>query len=117
MVSNFEDPVPTALVKETIEHISDGSPHCAGAIKVWLKKAFELKKQKILESGVQLRCSRRGCVRNAYPASFRVAGSSIYCDFCYRDHYGDHHMQCSGCGHKRIKASDKSCWDCRKRFV
>jgi len=45
LISNFNDPNMNGLVRETIEHVSDGSSsHCAGALKLWFKKAFELKK-------------------------------------------------------------------------
>jgi len=46
MISKFRDPKTIALVKEKIGNISDGSSsYCAGALKLGLKKAFELKNQ------------------------------------------------------------------------
>ena len=47
LVSDFRDPKTIALVKETIERISDGSsPHSGGVLKLGLKKAIEFKKKK-----------------------------------------------------------------------
>jgi len=46
MVSKFRGPETIALVKEKIGHSSDGSSsYCAGALKLGLKEAFELKKR------------------------------------------------------------------------
>ncbi|KAF9650018.1 hypothetical protein BDM02DRAFT_3128015 [Thelephora ganbajun] len=47
LISNLRDQKTIRLVKENIGHISDGSSsHCGGALKLGLKKAFELKKKK-----------------------------------------------------------------------
>ena len=47
LVSSFRDQNTIARMKENIGRISDGSSsHCAGALKLGLKKAFELKKKK-----------------------------------------------------------------------
>ena len=47
LVSSFRDASTIARVKENIGHISNGSSsHCAGALKLGLKKAFELKKKR-----------------------------------------------------------------------
>ena len=118
LISNFKDPKTIALVKETIEHIPDGpSSQCADALKLWLKKAFELKKQKVLESGVQLRCTRVGCERHDQPVSYRLAGSSVYCESCYRNYYSDRYMECSGCRYRRTVVTHTSCGSCGKKFM
>ena len=47
LVSSFRGANTIARVKENIGHISDeSSSHCAGALKLGLKKVFELKKRK-----------------------------------------------------------------------
>ena len=47
LVSSFRDQKTITRVKENIGRISDGSSsHCAGALKLGLKKAFELKKKR-----------------------------------------------------------------------
>ena len=47
LTSNFRDPKATALVKDKIGHIFDGSlSQCAGSLKLGLRNAFETKKQK-----------------------------------------------------------------------
>ena len=47
LIQRFKDPKIIALVKETIERISDrSSSQRAEALKLWLKRAFELKKEK-----------------------------------------------------------------------
>ena len=46
-MSSFRGANTIARVKENIGHISNGSSsHCAGALKLGLKKAFELKKKR-----------------------------------------------------------------------
>jgi len=114
LISNFKDPKTIALVKDTIGHISDGSsPHCAGAMKLWLKKAFEVKKQK----SVQLRCSKIGCSRNTNPVPYRVAGSDVMCQLC--DHgYGGGNIQCTGCRSNRsVSNLRRLCGGCGGRFA
>jgi len=120
LISTFKDPKTIALVKETIGHVSNGSsPHCAGALKLWLKKAFEVKKQKKLGSGVLLRCSRNGCPRNKYPISSRVAGSDIQCQLCKQQGHGEYLTQCNACGSYRSPYNVHRCgnWSCEKKFT
>ena len=115
LTSNFRDPKTIALVKETIGHFSDGSStHCASALKLGLKKAFELKKKKRQPPGVLLRCSRGGCARNTNPVSYSTNGSNIYCPNCQYN-YGNYYMQCTGCSYART-SSYTSCQSCGKRF-
>ncbi|KAF9643565.1 hypothetical protein BDM02DRAFT_3132344 [Thelephora ganbajun] len=52
LVSSFKGPRAVALVKENIGRISDGSSsQCGNALKLGLKKAFELKRKKRQSSG------------------------------------------------------------------
>ena len=113
LISNPRDPKMIALVKEKIGRISDGSSsHCGGALKLGLKKAFELKKQ---QRGVLLRCTRNGCARNTTPASYSSVGSDTYCQDC-RYNYGNYYMQCTGCSNTRT-SNYASCQSCGKKFV
>ena len=74
LISSFKDPKTIALVKEDIGRISDGSSsHCAGALKLGLKKGFELKKQ---QRGVLLRCPRVGCTETLHPPHTRPLGQT-----------------------------------------
>ena len=114
LVSNFKDPKTIALVKESIKHSSDGSSsHRAGALKLGLRKAFELKKQKRqppAPPGVLLRCYDRHC--GWYnPVRYSLVGSNITCSVC-----GRYYMQCADCGWNRTGVYT-SCQDCGKNFV
>jgi hypothetical protein len=115
LVSNFRDPKTIGLVKEAIGHISDGSSsHCAGSLKLGLKKAFELKKKKRQPPGVLLRCSWTGCSWYSNPVSYTSVGSNTYCQGCYNRY--SHHMECVGCGYRRTD-SYESCQSCGKKFI
>ena len=114
LVSNFKDPRTIALVNETIGHISDGSsPYCASVLKLWLKVAFELKKQRT-QPGVQLRCPHNKCVWNT-SAPYKSVRSTIYCPKC--DAGGiKFYLLCVGCGCNRT-GRYASCQNCGKRFI
>ena len=112
LISNFKDPKTIELVKKNIGRISDGSsPHCAGALKLGLKKAFERK------WGVLLRCSHGNCPwhRN-YVSYSSVQGSNAYCQNCRSSGRGNRYLQCVGCGHNR-NSTYSSCQSCAKMFM
>ena len=112
LISKSGDSKTTTLMKEKIGHIADGSSsHCAVALKLGLKKAFEVKKQ---NRGMLLRCSRQGCARNTTPVSYSVVGSNVYCQDCQYN-YGSYYMQCAGCSYNRV-SNYTSCQSCRKNF-
>lgn len=116
LISKFNDPSTIALVKEKLGHIADGtSPHCAGSLKLGLKKAFELKKQKRQPPGVLLRCTRAGCVRHTTPVPYSAVGTSIYCTNCQRN-YGSYYMQCTNCSSTRTNGDYAFCRSCGKKF-
>ena len=112
LISNFKDPRTIALVKENIGHISDGSSsHCAAVLKLGLKKAFELKKQKGQTlPGVLLRCTNNSCEWWKTPAYCSAIGSRVYCPICTC------YMVCAGCGYTRSDVSEL-CQSCGKKFV
>ena len=113
LISKFNDPKTIALVKESIGNISDGSSsHCAGALKLGLKKAFDLKKQKRKPPGVLLRCVYNGCGWYNDRISYSSIGSNTYCPHCNSGYY----MQCVGCGCSRTR-SYPSCQGCGERFI
>jgi len=111
LISNFKNPKTIALVKEKIEHISDGSsPHCATALKLGFKKAFELK------WGVGLRCTYGSCQWYNNHLSYSSVGSNTYCQNCNRRGWGNRYLRCAGCGYNRT-SNYQSCQSCRKRFI
>jgi len=113
LMSNSRDPKMIARVKENIGHIADGSSsYRTGALKLGLKKAFDLKRQ---ERGVLLRCTRNGCPKNTTPASYSSVGSQTYCQDC-NYHYGNYYMQCTGCSNTRT-SNYASCQSCGKKFM
>ena len=116
LVSKFKDPKTIGLVKEKIKNISDGSlSHCAGALKLGLKEAFELKKKKRQPPGVLLRCTNYSCGWMNTPVSYSSVGSNTYCPNCQYS-YGSYYMQCVGCGYNRT-SNYASCQSCGKRFI
>ena len=111
LVSSFDNPKTTTLMEEKIGRISDGSsPHCAGALKLGFKKAFDTKKQ---DTGVLLRCSNNSCELSKTPVSYSSVLSSIYCTHCG---WFSSSMLCTGCGH--VRASNcASCQGCGNKFA
>ena len=116
LTSNFKDPKTITLVKENIGHISDGSSsHRTGALKLGLKKAFELKKQKRQPPGALLQCTgpKYGyyCEWGNTPVSYSSVGSGIHCSYC-----SNCYLQCVSCGYDRT-SSYASCQKCGKKFI
>ena len=113
LIPNLKDPRLVSLVSENIGRIADGSSsHCAGALKLGLKKGVEFKRQ---GKGMKLRCPRGGCARQINPVPYSSVGSTIYCLNCVNV-YGNYYMQCVGCGYQRVGAYT-SCQSCRKKFA
>ena len=115
LVSSFNSPKTSTLMKESIRHLSDGSsPHCAGAMKLGFKKAFDAKKR---ETCVLLQCSSTSCGWSKTPVSYSFVQSNTYCPHCLQSR-GRHkrRMLCTGCGHKR-KGEYTSCQGCGKIFA
>jgi len=119
LISNISDPKTITRVKEIIGHISDGSSsYSAGALKLGLKKAFELKKQKRQPLGVLLQCGYGSCSWYNTPVPYSSAGSHIYgyCQACINCGYGGRYLLCVGCGCTRTGAYT-SCTGCGRKFV
>ena len=114
LISNFKDPKTIALVKENIRHIPDGSlSHCAGALNLVFRKAFELKMKKREPPGVRLRCPISHCSWNRNNLPYSSVGSTpAHCPYCANWRY----KQCSGCGYDRT-GSFPSCQGCGKVFL
>ena len=116
LISNFKHPKTIGLVKENIDHIFDGSlPHCADSLKLGLKRAFDLKKQKRQPLGVRLRCSYSGCTWYSNQPLYSSVGAAIYCQMC-RNRGWNHYFQCVNCLYQRV-SSYTSCQSCGKTFV
>ena len=123
LVSSFDNPKTTKLMKEKIVCVSDGSsPHCAGVLKLGFKKAFDAKKRetsaldaKKEETGVLLRCSSTYCEWHKSPIQYSSVQSSVYCP--HPNHPGwARRMMCASCGHLR-DGGYTSCQGCGKQFA
>ena len=113
LVSTFKGPETVTLVKENIRHSSDGTfSHRAGALKLGLRKALELKKQKRKPPGVLLRCSNSYCGWYNNPVPYSSIGSNTDCPNCGDGYY----MRCVECGYDRT-SNYTSCQNCGKSFV
>jgi len=111
LVSNFKDPKTIERVKDNIKRISNGSSsHCAGALKLGLKKAFEK------NGGVKLRCSHGSCPSYNNHLSYSSVGSAYYCQMCSNRGWGSRYYQCTGCGYNRT-SNYSSCQNCKKWFI
>ena len=111
LISNFKDPKTIRLAKENIGRVSDGSSsHSGGAMKLGLKKAFELKKQQ-RKLGALLRCSNASCAWYSNPVSYTSVPANAICGNC-----GSHYMQCVGCNYQR-NGNYTSCQSCGKNFL
>lgn len=118
LITNFKDPKMIALVKEIVGQISSGSSsHCAGTLKLGLKKAFELKKKKKWSRGVLLRCPYSSCLRRSLHISASSTGANGFCcQLCLSRGLGSRFLQCAGCGYDRT-GNYRSCQRCGERFA
>jgi len=113
LIPYFKNPNTIALVKENIGRISDGSSsHSADALKLWFKKAIELKRQNC----VRLRCSHGGCPLYTDLPAYSSIGTNTYCQGCIDRGWGYRFFQCASCGSCR-SSSYTSCRDCGKKFI
>ena len=115
LTSNFKDPKMTSLMKENIERIktSEGSlSHGAGPLKLGLRKAFELKKQRRIPPGVKLRCPYSSCQKYNTTIPYSSAQSNGLCPGTGRNHW----LECVGCGSTR-GGNHASCESCEEMFV
>jgi len=115
LVSSSQGPSTVALVKDSIRQASDGSsPHCAGALKLGLEKAFKSKKESTF---VKLRCPYGNCAWYRNPVACSSIGpGAYYCQMCINQGWGSRHFQCAGCGYNRT-SNYTSCQSCGKRFI
>lgn len=119
LVSNFKDPKMIDLVDENIGRISDGSSsHSANVLKLGLKMAFDLKKQKQQPlapapspAGTKLQCFY--CHLSTGPGIPRFSvGSEVRCPCC-----GGYYMTCVSCEHHSINDYElRVCQSCEKMF-
>ena len=112
-IQNLKSPELITLVSQNIGRVSDGSSsHCAGALKLGLKKGIELKKQ---NKGVMLRCNLSICRWHNTNLPYSAVGSAVFCPTCVNVR-GNYYMRCTGCERTR-GGSYSSCQYCAKRFV
>jgi hypothetical protein len=117
LISNFKNPKTIDLVGENIGRISDGSSsHAANALKLGLKKAFELK---TVRKSVKLQCSNYLCGWHNNPSTYANmrAGSNVYCYSCRDCGWGSYYFQCTGCANNRTSNGYTSCQSCGSTFV
>ena len=115
LISSFKNPRTVELVNENIRRMADGSSsHTANALKLGLKKAFDLKKP---PPGVKLRCSWSGCPSYANHISISsIATNFYYCQTCPSRGYHKHYLQCVSCGTNRT-GNYVACQSCGKKFI
>ena len=119
LISNISDPKTIKRMKEIIGYISDGSSsHSAGALKLGLKKAFELKKRKRQPPGVLLQCNSGYCSWYNNPVPYSSAGPHPYgyCQACLDCGLCARYLLCAGCGHARTGVFT-SCQGCGQKFI
>ena len=111
LISNFKNAKTIDLVNENIGRISSGSSsHSANALKLGLKKAFDLKNPR-----VKLRCSNGSCTWYSNPDSYSAMTSyGYYCQMC-SNRGSSCYLQCAGCGYNRT-GNQTACQRCRKGF-
>ena len=108
LISNFKNAKTIDLVNENIGRISGGSSsHSASALKLGLKKAFDLKKQPPVTGVNLLRCSNSYCTWYRNPRSYSSVNTSngLTCNNC------NYHLQCAGCGYNRT-GQYRTCQSC-----
>ena len=109
LISNFKNPKTIDLVNDNIGSISDGSSsHSANALKLGLKKAFDLKKSPH-QNCTKLRCSSSYCGWNS-GSGISYSSVGLYCGSC------NSYMKCVSCGYQRT-SNYSSCQSCGKSFV
>jgi hypothetical protein len=115
LISSFKNPKTVDLVNENIGRIADGSSsHSANALKLGLKKAFDLKKQ---PPGVKLRCSYTSCTSYRNHVTMSSIGINVvYCPTCQSRGYYNHYLQCASCGYNRT-GGYASCQSCGVKFA
>ena len=111
LVSSLKTPKTLELVNENIGRIGGGSSsHSAHALKLGLKKAFDLKKRPL---GARLRCPMTNCAWYRNPVSMSSIGISVmYCQSC-RGY--NRYLQCANCGYNRT-SSYSACQSCGQKF-
>ena len=116
LLPNLKDAERVARVKENVGLVSSGSSsHCAGTLKLGLKKAFELKKKKRGPSSVKLRCSNHNCSWYHNHRSISSIGSITHCLFYANGPRGWYYFQCVDCGVDRM-GDYPLCQGCGKKF-
>ena len=121
LVSSSKDPKMIARVKESIWHSADGSSsHRADALKLGLRKAIELikqKKQPPALPGVLLRCGNSTCEWHKNPVPLSSVGSNnVLCRMTHSRRPGTWYMQCASCGDMRFEEI-AACRSCRRNFA
>jgi hypothetical protein len=115
LIPNLDDPKRFALVKDYIALMSSvPSSRCVSALKVGLKKAFELKRRRA-PPDVGLQCSNSNCSRRLRHLSYSSIGTTS-CQSCAAKGLWNRYYQCTGCGYIRM-GEFSSCQGCGGKFV
>jgi hypothetical protein len=143
LISNFKDPKTIQLMKQSIARSSDGSSsHSAGALKLGLKNAFELKQQAIelkkqaaelkkqaLALELKKQQEQALALEKQKNSGVQLRCSRTNCAW-YKNHVTsgilgsntycmscqNDYMQCVGCNYQRT-GNFTSCQSCRKNFL
>ena len=106
-ILSLKDPGLIGPVSGSIGRIADESPsHFAGALKLGLKKAVELKRQRM---GVQLRCPRCGYKVNTHTSWYQP----LPCLNCPNDRWNNYYMKCAACLDRGVQ-HDPQCKNCKR---
>ncbi|KAF9778320.1 hypothetical protein BJ322DRAFT_494099 [Thelephora terrestris] len=122
LFSKFKNEATTSRMQEKISSIPGNHlAHCAGALKLGLRAALDLKKQEPqagitdpragAEKGAKLRCWSTSCPGHREHMPYSLVGSLLHCPRC---NYSI--MECVGCENLRGGVYDR-CKSCHKKFL
>ena len=111
-ILNLKDPKLIGMMSGDIERVANGTPsHFAGALKLGLKKAVELKRR---SKGVLLQCLQCGG-KLYFNSDWRGSnnGSGPLCPNCSGS-WNKIYMQCGFCGNSGMVGDYTSCQNCKR---
>ena len=115
LFSKFNNGATISRIQEKIHGLPGNHlAHCAGALKLGLRTALDLRKpdpQAGEKEGVMLQCGYDGCPGSKEDMPYSLVGSRTACPRC--NYYA---MVCLGCRSARFDLVDR-CQFCKKKFL